>query len=115
MGGRRGMGSRVFRSVVVTLVVIGTVIALVPAAEAGSQTYRVQIDNISPNSEPWSFLRFFPGSALSIHQGDVLNFAWGGVGTPHTATLVGDASPAHWRQVNQGHGGAYESPIPDSQ
>ena len=109
------MGSRVFRSVVVALVVIGTVVAFVPMAEAGSQSYRVQLDNIAPNSEPWAFLRFFPGSALSIHQGDVLDFAWGGVGTPHTATVVGDADPAHWRQVNQGSGGAYESPIPDSQ
>ena len=46
--------------------------------------------------------------------GDVIDFAWAGTDTPHTATLVPDADPAAWRQDNQGQGGAFQDPIPES-
>ena len=59
-------------------------IAIQPATAAVAQTFRLQLDARPPVGEPWSFLRFFPRT-LKVHQGDTVNAAWDGVGTPHTA------------------------------
>lgn len=86
-----------------------------PSADATSgHTFTVQLDAQPPVGQPWAFLRMFPGK-LAVHRGDVVNFAWEGTDTPHTATVVPSSDPEAWRQANQGSGGAYQSPIPDSQ
>jgi plastocyanin len=94
---------------------VGATALVSPAANATGQTYKVQIDAQPPTGQPWAFLHFFPGPSISVHQGDVLDFAWSGTDTPHTATLTPDASAAHWRSANQGPTGAYTVRLPDSQ
>ncbi|TMK90802.1 MAG: hypothetical protein E6G37_12890 [Actinobacteria bacterium] len=79
-------------------------IAIQPATAAVAQTFRLQLDARPPVGEPWSFLRFFPRT-LKVHQGDTVNAAWDGVGTPHTATLVPSDNANAWRATNQGPGG----------
>jgi plastocyanin len=74
------------------------------ATAAAPAMYRVQLDARPPVGEPWSFLRFFPRT-LQVHQGDTVNAAWAGVGTPHTATLVPSGNANAWRATNQGPGG----------
>jgi len=98
------------------LAMIGTaIVSGAPHANAGnSHTYRVQVDALPPVGQPWAFLHFFPGPGLQVHQGDSLAFAWAGTDTPHTATLVPTAHPNSWRATNQGPGGAYENPVPDT-
>lgn len=49
-----------------------------------------------------------------MHAGDVVDFAWAGTDTPHTATLVPSDDPEAWRADNQGQGGTFQDPIPDS-
>jgi len=92
----------------VTAAGIAVAMAITLAAQpatAAAQTYRVQLDARPPVGEPWAFLRFFPG-ALTVHQGDTVDAAWGGsAGTPHTATLVPGANAVAWRETNQGPGG----------
>jgi len=78
--------------------------AIQPATAAVAQTFRLQLDAPPPVGEPWSFLRYFPRT-LKVHQGDTVNAAWAGVGTPHTATLVPSANANAWRATNQGPGG----------
>lgn len=107
------MNSRMLRFVVVVAVAIGATSLAFPAG-AASQSFKVQVDGTPPTGDPWAFLRFFPGASLRVHAGDVVDFAWAGTDTPHTATLVPDADPAAWRQDNQGQGDAYQDPIPDS-
>jgi plastocyanin len=85
-------------------IVIAMTLAVQPAAAVGAQTYRLQLDARAPVGEPWAFLRFFPGG-LTVHQGDTVNSAWAGEGTPHTATLVPSANASAWRATNQGPGG----------
>jgi plastocyanin len=85
-------------------VALAMTLAIQPATAAVAQTFRIQLDAKPPVGEPWSFLRFFPRS-LKVHQGDTVNAAWGGVGTPHTATLVPSADANAWRATNQGPGG----------
>ena len=40
-----------------------------------------------------------------MHQGDIVDAAWGGEAAPHTATVVPSGNPAAWRAGNQGPGG----------
>ncbi len=86
----------------------------VPAG-AVSQSYKVQVDGAPPTGQPWAFLRFFPSTSLSVHQGDVVDFAFSATDTPHTATLTPDADPEHWRTTNQGASGQYAVEVPDTQ
>jgi plastocyanin len=92
------------RKFVAALAGFTLVFAFVPMPDAGAGSvgsqYRVQLD-AQPPSEPWTFLRFFPRS-LDVHQGDVVDAAWGGVGTPHTATVVPSGNAEAWRAQNQG-------------
>jgi plastocyanin len=76
-----------------------------PVARAVAATYRLQLDAKPPAGEPWSFLRFFPGGTLKVHQGDTVDAAWAGVGTPHTATAIPAGNANAWRANNQGPGG----------
>ena len=101
------------RFVIVVAVAIGATSLALPAGAVG-QSFTVKVDGTPPAGDPWAFLRFFPGASLRVHTGDVIDFAWAGTDTPHTATLVPDADPAAWRQDNQGQGGAFQDPIPDS-
>jgi plastocyanin len=78
---------------------------LAPVARAVAATYRLQLDAKPPVGEPWSFLRFFPGGTLKVHQGDTVDAAWAGVGTPHTATAIPAGNADAWRANNQGPGG----------
>jgi plastocyanin len=103
----------VFRLAIVAAVAMGATSLAVPAS-AVSQSFTVNVDGAPPTGEPWAFLRFFPGTSLSVHVGDVVDFAWAGTDTPHTATLVPSDDAAAWRATNQGPGGAYQDPIPDS-
>lgn len=107
------MNSRVLRLVIVVAVAIGATSLAFPAA-AVSQSFKVQLDGAPPTGDSWAFLRFFPGGSLSVHAGDVVDFAWAGTDTPHTATLVPSDDPEAWRADNQGQGGTYQDPIPDS-
>jgi plastocyanin len=102
-----------FRFVIVIAVAIGATTLALPAGAVG-QSFTVKVDGTPPTGDPWAFLRFFPGASLRVHPGDVIDFAWAGTDTPHTATLVPDADPAAWRQDNQGQGDAFQDPIPDS-
>ena len=108
------IGSRLIRTALVAAVAVGTIAAVAPSAGAATQTYTVKVDGQPPTGEPWAFLRFFPGSSISVHQGDVVNFAFAATDTPHTVTLTGDADPAAWRGTNQAPGGPYEVFGPDS-
>ena len=101
------------RVVIVVAVAFGATSLALPAGAVG-QSFTVKVDGTPPTGDPWAFLRFFPGASLRVHAGDVIDFAWAGTDTPHTATLVPDADPAAWRQDNQGQGGAFQDPIPDS-
>lgn len=101
------------RLLLVAAVAIGATSLAFPA-EAVSQSFTVKVDGAPPTGDPWAFLRFFPGASLRVHVGDVVDFAWAGTDTPHTATLVPDADPAAWRADNQGQGGDFQDPIPDS-
>jgi plastocyanin len=107
--------SRLLRVAVSAAVAVGTVVAAAPSANAASQTYTVSVDGQPPAGEPWAFLRFFPGDSISVHQGDVVDFAFAGTDTPHTVTLTSDPDPSHWRTANQGSGGPYETFVPDAQ
>lgn len=114
------MGARLLRAAVVFATAAATIGTTTVGSGAtshpgGSQTYTIQVDAMPPTGEAWAFLRFFPATPVSVHQGDVLSFMWAGAEAPHTVTLVGDADPANWRTVNQAPGGPYESPIPDTQ
>ncbi len=109
------VNGRFIRVAIVAALVGATVGLAAPGAGATAQTYTIKIDGQPPTGEPWAFLRFFPSSALSVHQGDVIDFSWDGTDTPHTATLVPAADAEAWRATNQGSGGAYASPIPESQ
>jgi plastocyanin len=100
-----------------TLWVLGS--ALVPgaagaagAAPTQGSTYAVQADAQAPNSEPWDFLRFFP-HAITVHQGDVIDTAWGGTDAPHTSSFVDTSDPETWRAQNQCDGCAYAPFEPD--
>jgi len=118
MGRGTAVSSRLIRSLVVFVTAaatIGTTAAGSGAASHPSQTYTIQVDAMPPTGEAWAFLRFFPGTPITVRQGDVLSFMWAGAEAPHTVTLVGDADPEAWRTANQGPGGPYESPIPDTQ
>src|SRR5689334_21561022 len=90
-------------STVVSVLVM--MFTFVPIAQAAPDTFRLQLDAKPPAGEPWSFLRFFPDGTLKVHQGDTVDAAWGGVGTPHTATAVPLGNAAAWRANNQGPGG----------
>ena len=79
---------------------------------AGPRTYRVQLDAQPPVGEPWAFLRVFP-QAITVHTGDVIDAAFDGTDTPHTATFVPSADADAWRQANQGPGGPYSPIVPD--
>ena len=81
---------------------LGSVLIVGPAA-AGAlpSTFRVQLDARPPAREPWSFLRYFPHD-LSVHPGDVVNAAWGGLGAPHTATAIPSGNIAAWVAENHG-------------
>jgi plastocyanin len=107
------VASRIVRLFLVVAVAIGTTSLALPAG-AASQSFAVGVDGAPPTGEPWAFLRFFPGASLRVHAGDVLDFEWGGTDTPHTATLVPDGDPAAWRADNQGQGGDFQDPIPES-
>jgi plastocyanin len=84
---------------IVAVAVVGLLVTM-PVASAAS-TYRVQLDAKPPTHEPWTFLRFFP-KAITVHQGDVIDAAWAGVGAPHTATLVPADDAEAWRATYQG-------------
>ena len=68
------MNVRLIRVAVVAALALATIGFVAPGARAGIQTYTVKIDGQPPTGEPWAFLRFFAGSQLSIHQGDVVEF-----------------------------------------
>ena len=101
------------RLFLVAAVAIGATSLAFPAG-AVSQSFKVQVDGTPPTGDAWAFLRFFPGASLRVHAGDVVDFAWAGTDTPHTATLVPDADPAAWRADNQGPGDEFQDPIPDT-
>jgi plastocyanin len=104
------MGTRAVRSLLALLALsLGLFASAIPVAQAGT-AYRVQLDAMPPTGESWSFLRFFP-QAISVHQGDVIEAAWGGGGGPHTATLVPSADPNAWREANQGPPGPQDPSI----
>ena len=109
-----GVKSRMFRIAVVAAVAVVATSLAVPAG-AVSQSYTVKVDGAPPTGQPWAFLRFFPSTTLSVHQGDVVDFAFSGTDTPHTATLTPDADPEHWRTTNQGASGQYAFQVPDTQ
>lgn len=102
-------------SALLALVVVASgVIAAMPSpAGATAATYTVQLDAQPPTGEPWAFLRMFPAQ-LKVHRGDVVNFAWDGTNTPHTATVVPNGDPEAWRSTHQGQGGRYQDPVPDA-
>jgi plastocyanin len=106
--------SRMLQIAVVAAVAMGATSLAAPAG-AVSQSFTVQVDGAPPTGEPWAFLRFFPSTSLSVHQGDVVDFAFSATDTPHTATLTPDADPEQWRTTNQGASGQYGVEVPDSQ
>lgn len=110
-----GVGSRTVRILVSMCLAVGATALASPAANAAGQTYKVHVDGQPPVGQPWAFLHFFPGPSISVHQGDVLDFAFSATDTPHTATLTPDANPEDWRTTNQGQGGPYELAAPDTQ
>jgi plastocyanin len=75
---------------------------------AAAQTYRVQLDAPPPPGQPWAFLKLFPADYLTVAQGDVINAAWDGTDTPHTATFIPSSHIGQWRGQNQQPGGPYE-------
>jgi plastocyanin len=107
------MRARVVTLVVVGLVATGTAFVASPAG-AQDATYVVRVDGKVPPGAFWQLNRFFPGEALQVHPGDVVNFAWRGGGAPHTATVIPDADPAVWRADNTGSGDPYEEVILDT-
>ncbi len=100
---------KAFFVVAAALLVLGAV----PGAQAAPATYTVKLDGLAPKGDNWSFLRFFPAS-LTVHRGDVVDAAWAGAGTPHTATVVPDRYPERWRRQNQGPGDPWSFVVPDS-
>jgi len=82
------------------------------ALAAPSQTYRVQLDAQPPAGEPWAFNELFP-HRLKVHQGDVVDAAWGGAESPHTATFVPVDDAGAWRAANQAPGGAWAVAVAD--
>jgi plastocyanin len=80
---------------------LGSMLLIAPAAAGAPSTYRVQLDAHPPAGEPWSFLRYFPRE-LSVHPGDVVNAAWGGLGAPHTATAIPSGNISAWLAENHG-------------
>jgi hypothetical protein len=104
----------------ILVIATGPVIATATSASAatsphvGSSVFTAQFDAQPPTGEPWAFLRIFP-AVLSVHQGDVIDAAFGGTDTPHTATVVPAANADKWRQQNQGQGEAYAPIGPDQQ
>ncbi len=107
------MSGRIFR-VMIVLATMCVVVAAGGPASAAAHTYRVQLDGQPPKGEPWAFLRFFPGQQLTVDQGDVVDAAWDGTDTPHTATFIPTAHPEQWRADHQGQGGDLSLIVPDS-
>src|SRR5437899_13068576 len=84
------------RKVLAALLAVWFLLPLAFAAPAGAGVvgaqFRIQLDARPPVGQPWSFLRYFPRT-LSVHQGDVVDAAWSGAGTPHTATAIPSGNP----------------------
>ena len=98
------------RSRLVGIVALATLLGVFATGGRGiaaAQTYRVQLDAAPPPGQPWAFLKTFPTDHLAVHTGDVINAAWAGSDTPHTATLVPTAHIGQWRGQNQQPGGPY--------
>jgi len=108
------MLGRMVRVALVGGLVGATVWAAAPGVLAATQTVTVNVDGKPPTGEPWAFLRFFPETQLSVHQGDVIDFAFSSNDTPHTATLTPSSDPEAWRSTNQGPNGAYADIVPDT-
>ena len=101
------------RKVLAALVAVGFLFPLgfaAPASAGVGAQFRIQLDARPPVGQPWSFLRYFPRT-LSVHQGDVVDAAWAGAGTPHTATAIPSGNPDAWRANNQGPGGPQDPSI----
>lgn len=113
-GNGRGMQMRRFRGLAVVLASALAVMggATAASAERGA-TYTVQLDAQPPAGEPLAFLRLFP-HAIAVHRGDVIDAAWGGIDTPHTASFVNTTDPDQWRADNQCQGCPYAPFVPDS-
>ncbi|GAC1543422.1 MAG: hypothetical protein NVS3B12_31900 [Acidimicrobiales bacterium] len=65
-----------------------------PAVSARAATtptvYSIGVDNVPPAGHNFEYVDFFPRDGVSVHSGDVLNFAWN-PGSPdgfHTVTLL---------------------------
>ncbi len=104
---------RLLRGSFVLLLLVGLSGSFAGTAVATPSTYRVQLDAMPPAGEPWAFLRLFP-KVIKVHRNDVVQFAWAGTDTPHTATVVPAPDAATWRATNQGPGGPFEDPIVDT-
>lgn len=94
-----------------TVALLGALFATgIPAAQAVTETYRVQLDAKPPKGEPWDFMRIFP-AVITVHQGDVIDAAWANPEAPHTATLVPSDDANAWRDANQGPGGPQDPSV----
>lgn len=59
---------------VLALAVVGAAVGASRAVAQGA-TYTVRVDARPPAGEVWQFNRFFPGTTVQVHPGDVVGFA----------------------------------------
>jgi plastocyanin len=112
-GREESVPRRSIRIVLAFALIAGLVVIGSSQAGAVPRRYAVHVDATAKNPA-LAFLRFFPG-AITVHRGDVIDFSWDGIGTPHTVTAVPDADAESWRSANVFTPGApFEDPILDT-
>ena len=102
--------SRSFVALAGAALAMGMLPSAAARAATTPTTYTIGVDNVNPSGHNWEFQDFFPRDSVSIHSGDVLNFAWNPASPDgfHTATLLPSGqTEAQARQ-------AYPQQIPDS-
>jgi plastocyanin len=67
---------------------IGTASAgALPASAAAPRTFKIGVDNASPQGHNFLYVDFFPRDTLRVHRGDVVDFSWN-TGSPDGAHTV---------------------------
>jgi len=100
------MGSRQLAALLAATLAasVGLVAAVAaPASSATSTTYTVGVDNAAPPGHNWEYTDFFPSAGVTVHNGDVLHFAFSNFSPDslHTATLLpeGETGPQAWQST----------------
>lgn len=83
---------------------IGSVLAATGSAgAAGARTVGIGVDSASPAGHNFQYTDFFPRTGTTVHQGDVVDFAWSSApdGFHNVAVLKAGETPAQAWKANE--------------